>query len=61
MSVKPRKQRRPIGLAASSEWDPFRAHWLRLTPGQRLIRSWRMRGRLKDSAAIHDANSLPRL
>jgi hypothetical protein len=41
--------------------DPYRAFWLALTPAQRLRRSWRLRARLKDLQAIHDAKSLPQL
>jgi len=44
-----------------SATDPFRSDWLRLTPGERLIRAWKLRKQIKDLEAAHDASSLPRL
>lgn len=41
--------------------DPYREMWLRLTPAQRLRRSWRLRSRIPDLQAVHDAKSLPKL
>ncbi|HEV3026845.1 MAG TPA: hypothetical protein VG457_04690 [Planctomycetota bacterium] len=43
------------------EAEPIRQDWLLLTPGQRLLRAWRMRRSLKDPEALHDDRSLPRL
>jgi hypothetical protein len=48
-------------IPSDAAWDPFRSDWLKLTPGQRLIRSWRLRKRIKDLEAAHDEKSLPRL
>ncbi len=45
----------------TAETEPFRRDWLLLTPGQRLLRSWRMRRLLRDPQGAHDAQSLPRL
>ncbi len=44
-----------------SETDAFRSDWLKLTPGQRIVRAWKLRKRIKDLEAAHDAQSLPRL
>jgi hypothetical protein len=41
--------------------DPYREAWLELTPAQRLGRAWRLRSRLKDPQAIHDAKTFPKL
>lgn len=41
--------------------DPFRSDWIRLSPGERLVRAWKLRKRIKDLEAAHDASSLPRL
>ena len=54
-----RRKAEPPPFTAKTE--PFRQDWLRLTPGERLLRSWRMRSLLKDPGAAHDAQSLPRL
>ena len=35
--------------------------WLRLTPAQRLRRSWRLRRRIPDLQAVHDAKLWPKL
>jgi hypothetical protein len=34
--------------------------WRRLSPRERLARSWSMRSRLRDLAAIHDQKLLPK-
>jgi hypothetical protein len=34
--------------------------WSRLTPRERLARSWRMRDRLRDPASIHDRKLFPK-
>lgn len=41
--------------------NPCLEAWLELTPAERLRRSWRMRRRLPDPAAAHDAKYLPEL
>ena len=41
--------------------SPFkRDAWQRLSPGERLERSWRLRERLSDLAAIHDRKLFPK-
>jgi hypothetical protein len=56
------------GLASRDDLDwsdidsllnPYLLAWRRLTPFQRLQRCWKMRKRLKDVRAIHDAKYLP--
>jgi hypothetical protein len=42
-----------------SEAEPFRRHWLALSPGARLARSWRMRRMLKKLRDPEDALPLP--
>ena len=37
------------------KWDA----WLRLSPRERLRKSWAMRSRLKDAQAAHDRKLLP--
>ncbi len=40
---------------------PFKADaWKKLSPGERLLRSWRMRENLPDLAAIHDRKLFPK-
>jgi hypothetical protein len=56
-----RARRRKSPEPLTGETEPFRRDWLLLTPGQRLLRSWRMRRQLRDPQAAHDAQSLPRL
>jgi hypothetical protein len=41
--------------------DPYMEMWRSLTPRERLRRAWRMRRRLKNLQAVHDAKSLPKL
>jgi len=41
--------------------DPYGEAWLALTPAERLDRSWRLRTRIQDLEAVHDAKSLPEL
>ena len=41
--------------------DPYREMWAALTPAARLRRSWRLRARIKNLEAVHDAKSLPKL
>jgi hypothetical protein len=42
------------------ELDLFREDWLALTPGERLVRSWALRSRLRDPQAVHDAKLFPK-
>lgn len=61
------KRRPPIRGSSSpsrldtSALEPFWAEWQRLTPFERLRRSWAMRRNLKDPIAAHDERSLPKL
>ena len=41
--------------------EPYVQMWRSLTPAERLRRSWKLRSRLKNLQAIHDAKSLPKL
>jgi hypothetical protein len=41
--------------------DPYVEHWKSLTPAQRLRRAWRLRKRIKNLQAIHDAKTYPEL
>ena len=34
--------------------------WLKFTPGERLKRSWELRGRIKDLKAVHDKKIFPK-
>jgi hypothetical protein len=56
-----RRTRKPRIVDFDSETDAFRSDWLKLTPGQRIVRAWKLRKRIKDLEAAHDAQSLPRL
>ncbi|MEW6741258.1 MAG: hypothetical protein AB1486_00745 [Planctomycetota bacterium] len=58
---KNKKKRKPARNAGELWTDPYLEAWLKLTPAQRLARSWRLRRRLRDLQAIHDAKSLPQL
>ncbi|MCX8091944.1 MAG: hypothetical protein N3I86_13595 [Verrucomicrobiae bacterium] len=44
-------------VAISPYW---REVWLRLTPRERLRRSWRLRSRLPDLRAVHDRKLFPK-
>ncbi len=46
-------------ILCGMEDDPHWEEWLRLTPGKRLISSWRLRVRLKNPEEAHDERSLP--
>ncbi len=41
--------------------DPYRQDWMALTPAQRLRRSWRLRKRIHNLEAAHDAKTFPKL
>lgn len=40
--------------------DPYVQMWRALTPAQRLSRSWRLRTRIKNLEAVHDAKTFPK-
>jgi hypothetical protein len=61
MSTPRRKSSRPQGADFDSAWDPFRSDWLKLSPGQRIVRAWKLMKRVKNRQAAHDAASLPSL
>lgn len=47
------------GWLLEAETEPYRRHWLTLSPGARLLRSWRMRRSLKKLRDPEDALPLP--
>ena len=48
-------------LALNESQSPYKAGvWGRLTPGERLRRSWQMRSRLPDLKAVHDRKLFPK-
>ncbi len=51
----------PFPLSAAPVSEPYLRMWRSLTPAQRLRRAWRLRARLRDIAAIHDAKTFPKL
>ena len=61
MAARRPKAKRATLTDFDSATDPFRSDWLRLSPGERLVRAWKLRKRIKDLEAAHDAISLPRL
>lgn len=62
MAKRRRARRRDLpDILKDLEAEPVRQDWLLLTPGQRLVRAWRMRRFLKVPEAAHDERSLPRL
>lgn len=54
------KRRRPP-REPIREVDPYLQLWRALSPAERLRRSWRLRTRLRDPQAVHDAKTFPRL
>jgi hypothetical protein len=61
-----RKRRAPEKIVIPAETmasliDPYRTAWLLLSPGERLSRSWKLRERIVDPRAVHDAKTLPDL
>ena len=55
------KQARRHPDAAAIEIGTYMACWLALSPAERLRRSWRLRRRIKDMGAVHDAKTVPEL
>lgn len=52
----------PKPSRGKAEWnEPYLEAWRSLSPGERLRRSWRLRSRLKNPRAIHDAKTFPEL
>ncbi len=49
----------PPALSPCDELDTYMAEWLRLTPKERLARSWALRKRIPDLGAVHDAKLFP--
>jgi hypothetical protein len=48
-------------LQANEAISPYKAdEWVRLTPRERLRRSWALRSRLKDPRAVHDRKLFPK-
>ncbi|MCI0587326.1 MAG: hypothetical protein L0323_10850 [Planctomycetes bacterium] len=57
---KPRRSRRRVAAEDPlPELDLYYEWWRGLTPEERLRRSWRLRTRIKDLQAFHDAKYLP--
>jgi hypothetical protein len=56
-----RRRPRPLKFDLDMPDEPYLAAWRALTPGQRLLRSWRLRRRLKNIQAIHDEKTFPEL
>jgi hypothetical protein len=54
------RHRRVARSSRRHELDLFEEQWLSLTPSERLTRSWRLRARLKDPFAVHDAKLFPK-
>ena len=54
------RSRRNRGVAPAGP-DPYLAEWVSLSPAERLRRSWRLRRRIPDLAAVHDAKTFPEL
>jgi hypothetical protein len=49
------------GLTLNESQSPYKAAvWRKLTPGERLRRSWAMRSRLADPRTIHDRKLFPK-
>ena len=63
MARRTKTQRDPAGESPITleTLNPYAEMWRALSPGQRSRRSWRLRSRLKNLEAIHDAKSLPEL
>ncbi|MBI3267898.1 MAG: hypothetical protein HYZ53_02670 [Planctomycetes bacterium] len=60
-SPKAARDARPrLAVPTLLELDPYWEEWLRLTPAQRLARSWALRRRLPDLQAVHDAKLFPK-
>ena len=55
------KIKRPGLTDFDSAGDPFRSDWLKLTPGQRIVRAWKLMKRIRNRETAHDAASLPSL
>ncbi len=48
-------------LTSNEALSPYKATvWRRLTPAERLRRSWEMRSRLPDPRAVHDRKLFPK-
>ena len=49
------------GLTLNESQSPYKADvWRKLTPRERLRRSWAMRSRLADPRAVHDRKLFPK-
>ncbi len=55
------RRTKPDAQEGAHPLDPYRAEWLSLSPAERLRRSWRLRSRIKDLGAVHDAKTFPEL
>ena len=51
----------PAAMTLGDAVSPYKADvWRRLTPRDRLARSWQMRSRLPDLKAVHDRKLFPK-
>lgn len=51
----------PSDFKLAEAVSPYKAEvWRRLTPGERLRRSWQMRSRLPNLQAVHDRKLFPK-
>ncbi len=55
-----RKTRRPAREILVPE-NPYLEAWLALTPAERQRRAWRLRRRIPNLQAVHDAKTFPKL
>jgi hypothetical protein len=55
------KRRRRATALPEGPPNPWLAEWRALTPGQRLVRARRLRKRLRNPEAVHDAKTFPEL
>lgn len=56
-----KRDRRRFRAEAGRPDDPYVEMWRALTPAERLDRAWRLRTRLRNIRAIHDAKTYPQL
>lgn len=56
-----KKQPHPRPFSWQDPHDPYIQMWRALKPFERLQRAWRLRTRLKNPQAIHDAKTFPKL
>jgi hypothetical protein len=61
MKNTPKKSDSNERISTAEALSPYKTSvWERLTPGERLRRSWAMRRRLRDPRAVHDSKLFPK-